>query len=72
MPGRDRTGPLGQGPGYGRGMGRGQGQGRGRFAAVPGGSCICPNCGNIIAHVVGQPCIEQSCPNCDARMTRNM
>jgi hypothetical protein len=75
MPRGDGTGPTGKGPGMGRGMGRGQGQGRGRmggpFAAGPGGSCVCPNCGATVAHVVGQPCNQSSCQKCGTKMTRS-
>ncbi len=74
MPRGDGTGPTGQRRGGGRGMGRGQGQGRGRmggpFAAGPGGSCVCPNCGTTAAHVVGQPCNQKTCPKCGTAMTR--
>ena len=73
MPRGDGTGPRGQGAGTGRGMGRGQGGGRGRgggFAAGPGGYCICPNCGERIAHQLGTPCFEQQCPKCGTAMTR--
>ena len=74
MPRGDGTGPAGQGPGTGRSRGQGARPGRGRmggpFAAGPGGSCICPNCGQRVAHVAGQPCNALSCPKCGARMTR--
>jgi len=74
MPRGDGTGPAGQRPGRGRRMGRGQGRGRGRmsgpFAAGPGGSCVCPNCGASITHVAGQPCNATSCPKCGTKMTR--
>ncbi|MBA7650871.1 hypothetical protein ES703_58684 [subsurface metagenome] len=64
MPRGNGTGPTGQGPGTGRGMGQGQGRGRmgGPFAAGPGGNCVCPNCGQKVAHVAGQPCNAKSCP----------
>jgi hypothetical protein len=76
MPRGDGTGPSGQGPGTGRGQGKGQGQGQGKgrmggpFAAGPGGSCVCPNCGATVAHTVGQPCNAISCPKCGTQMTR--
>ena len=105
MPGRDRTGPMGEGAqtgraagdcgdtaesqtpsdgargGFGRGFGRrganrGQGQGRrmgrrrGFGPAASDEQCICPSCGHKIAHVAGQPCTQQVCPNCNAPMTR--
>ncbi len=73
MPRGNGTGP-GQGCGTGRGMGRGQSQGRGLmggpFAAGPGGNCLCPNCGNTVPHIVGQPCNQKVCPKCGTRMTR--
>ncbi|RLC27844.1 MAG: hypothetical protein DRH32_09795, partial [Deltaproteobacteria bacterium] len=59
----------GQGPGSGRGAVRGQGRGGG-FAAGPGGNCICPNCGEKIAHKMGGACYEQQCPKCGTAMTR--
>jgi len=72
MPRKDGTGPKGQGPGSGKGSGRsgsGRGQGGG-FAAGPGGSCICPNCGERVPHQLGTPCFEQVYPKCGAAMTR--
>lgn len=73
MPRGDGTGPIGQGPGTGRGMGQGQGRGRmgGPFAAGPGGNCVCPNCGETVAHIAGQPCNQISCPKCGTKMTRS-
>jgi uncharacterized protein len=79
MPGKDGTGPLGQGPiagaGRGQGAGGGMGQGgRGRmggaFSAGPGGECICPGCDYKIAHVAGQPCSDKKCPKCGAKLIR--
>jgi hypothetical protein len=78
MPSKDKTGPRGQGPKTGRGMGksggRGQGgsrQGRGGgFGAGPGGTCVCPNCGERAPHQTGSPCYEQKCPTCGTAMTR--
>ena len=55
----------------GRGGGGGRGRGRmGGFAAGPGGSCVCPNCGYHTPHVIGTPCYQQTCPKCGSRMTR--
>ena len=71
MPGGDRTGPKGQGPGTGRGQGRGSGRGRGGgFGTGPGGFCVCPNCGERATHELGTPCYEQKCPKCGTAMTR--
>jgi predicted Fe-Mo cluster-binding NifX family protein len=70
-------GGLGMGGGRGggaRGQGRGQGRGAGRmggaFAAGPGGFCVCPKCGEKVAHAAGQPCLQMLCPKCGAPMTR--
>ena len=73
MPGGNGTCPLGQGPGTGRGMGRGGGRGRmggNRPGAGPGGNCLCPNCKLSVAHKVGVPCYNMSCPKCGAKMVR--
>jgi hypothetical protein len=72
----DRTNPVRKNEQTGRGRGRRRRQGQGRgwmggpFAAGPGGDCVCPNCGNKIAHVAGKPCNQQTCPKCGVRMTR--
>ncbi|MBW2989061.1 DUF134 domain-containing protein [Candidatus Woesearchaeota archaeon] len=63
MPGRDGTGPRGQGPIAGRGMGRGQGYGG-------PSACRCPKCGEEIPHVRGNPCTSQKCPKCGSMMVR--
>ena len=71
MPRGDGTGPAGQGPGTGRGTGRGGGKGRqGRFAAGPGGKCVCPKCGKAVPHKRGAPCTQIVCPDCGTNMTR--
>ncbi len=73
MPRGNGTGPAGGGgPGTGRGRGVGQGRGRmgGPFAAGPGGSCVCPQCGKKIVHAPGQPCNKLTCPDCGVVMTR--
>jgi len=55
----------------GRGLGRGLGRGRmGGFAQGPGGECVCPKCGNRVAHQIGTPCYQQKCPKCGSPMTR--
>jgi len=71
MPRKDGTGPAGQGPGTGRGMGKGGGRGRmGGFGMGAGGNCVCPNCGNKVAHQIGVPCYQVKCTNCGQPMTR--
>lgn len=73
MPGRDGTGPLGQGPvrGIGAGMGRGgRGRMRGNMAAGPGGYCVCPNCKETVPHKPGTPCSSMFCPKCGSGMVR--
>ncbi len=71
MPGGFGMG-SGRGGGQGRGAGGGAGRGRmrGPFAAGPGGVCLCPNCGEKLPHVPGQPCNQQKCPKCGAPITR--
>jgi hypothetical protein len=73
MPRGDGTGPRGQGARTGRGM-RGQGGGGrskgGGFAAGPGGYCVCPNCGERVAHQLGTPCYDLHCSNCGTAMVR--
>ena len=76
MPRGDGTGPMGKGPRGGGGRGRGQGGGgRGRMggdAAGPAGFCICPECGKKVEHQRGVPCNTLSCPECKAKMTREL
>ena len=65
----------GQGGGQGGGRGRGQGGGRGRMGgtrpgAGPAGDCICPGCGEKVAHRQGIPCQEEHCPVCGAKLLR--
>lgn len=71
MPGKDGTGPFGQGFGRGRqgGFGRGAGGGN-RPGAGPAGNCVCPNCGTETTHQAGVPCYSISCPKCGTKMIR--
>lgn len=59
-----------QGENRGQGQGRRMGRRRGFGAAASDEPCVCPSCGHKIAHVAGQPCSQQVCPSCKARMTR--
>ena len=75
MPRGDSTGPFGQGPGTGRGSGRGQGRNFSGFSGGtpgrgPDGYCLCPACGNKLAHQLGTPCTSVSCSKCGAKMVR--
>jgi predicted Fe-Mo cluster-binding NifX family protein len=76
---RSDTMPRGFGMGSGRGGGGGRGRGaggsgRGRMggpaAGGPGGSCVCPSCGEKMPHTAGQPCNQVACPKCGTKMTR--
>lgn len=71
---RNRSGQgCSAGQGQGRGAGAGQGQGRGggnKPGSGPGGNCVCPSCGHKEPHVVGQRCINQTCPECGTKMIR--
>lgn len=57
--------------GKGRGAGAG-GRGRmgGPLAAGPGGTCVCPKCGETLPHTTGQQCKQVACPKCGTAMTR--
>ncbi|WP_440953666.1 DUF134 domain-containing protein [Methanococcoides sp. FTZ1] len=80
MPGKDGTGPMGQGPARGQNQGQGQTQGqgcgrgfrggKGTGTAGPGGECVCPNCGHQQAHQAGVPCPQVKCPECGKTMVR--
>jgi hypothetical protein len=42
-----------------------------RQGAGPGGNCICPQCGEKVAHKRGTPCYEVECLKCNTRMVRD-
>ncbi|AWW26203.1 hypothetical protein [Acetobacterium sp. KB-1] len=65
MPGKDGTGPIGDGSIGGGGGRRGQGNSFGAPAY-----CICPQCGERVAHQAGLPCTSVKCPKCQALMIR--
>jgi len=71
--GKGAGGCGGGGKGRGRGCG-GAGMGRGRrgggMGAGPAGSCVCPNCGERVAHSPGVPCSSLQCPKCGTQMIR--
>jgi hypothetical protein len=71
MPRGDGTGPSGTGPSQ-RGARRRAGGGRmsGETGMGPGGSCICPKCGEKVAHTAGIPCNELKCEKCGTAMVR--
>lgn len=75
MPGRDRTGPLGQGNVRRRNFGDRLGMDSRRtiniYAVGPGGHCKCPDCGYIIPHSSAQPCNLKQCPKCGTAMARD-
>jgi len=65
----------GEGSGRGKGRGQGSGQGRGRMGgnrsgAGPAGYCVCPGCGEKVAHQAGVPCYSVICSKCGAKMVR--
>jgi predicted amidophosphoribosyltransferase len=35
-----------------------------------GGHCLCPKCGERIAHRRGVPCQDEHCPRCGAKLLR--
>ena len=55
MPGRDGTGPVGDGRG-------------GRFNQEASGNCLCPKCGEKVPHRAGFPCTTVKCPKCQTAM----
>jgi hypothetical protein len=63
--------PRGDGTGPPRGSsGRGGRMGGNRAGTGPGGNCICPSCGEKVAHKQGTPCYNQVCPKCGTKMVR--
>ena len=47
----------------------GIGLGRNRIVK-DSGYCFCPNCGYTTAHMLGVPCFQLICPNCNIRLIR--
>ena len=60
-PGGSETGPAGKGSGN---------LSREKWAAGPGGFCVCPKCGAKKQHERGIPCSQFLCPACNCSMTR--
>jgi hypothetical protein len=69
-------GGRGQGQGGGKGYRHGAGEGGGgrgggnKPMSGPGGNCVCPKCGHKEPHQAGKRCIDQTCPECGAKMMR--
>jgi hypothetical protein len=63
MPKGNGTGPPKEGE-------QGRGRKGGPQAAGPGRLCVCLKCGHRIPHVAGQPCDEEYCAECGAKMKR--
>ena len=50
--------------------GKGKGRMGGRFAAGPGGNCICPKCNYKTPQTRGVPCRSKKRPKCGTLMIR--
>jgi hypothetical protein len=61
MPGKDGTGPVGNGKG---------GRMGGPVSAGPEGMCVCPTCGTQVKHDRARPCSSMKCPKCGSLMIR--
>lgn len=58
-------------PGWRRGRCRGRRRGAGWGGrGAPGGTCVCPQCGNRAPHSPGTPCATLRCEKCGATMIR--
>lgn len=63
--------PQGDGTGSAAGCnGRGGKMKSDRAGRGPVGTCICPVCGTKAPHRRGEPCYEQTCSKCGAKMVR--
>ena len=65
MPRGDGTGPRGPGPGRGMGQSSGRAVGRGQMGGRElgtGGGCVCPDFGHRVAHKIGTPGSDLTCP----------
>jgi len=56
-------------PGRQSDLGRGRGQGN-KPGSGPSGNCVCPKCGTVVNHRVGQRCMDIPCPKCGTPMAR--
>lgn len=65
MPNYDGTGPRGIGSMSGRRNPGGREQGQGLGGSF---NCVCPNCGESVAHAKGNPCSQTKCPKCGTMM----
>jgi hypothetical protein len=64
--------PRGEGIGpYGPGRPAGAGRGQRRRGVGPRGECLRPQCVHRQPHERGQPCSQQVCVKCGARMVRS-
>jgi hypothetical protein len=43
---------------------------RGTGIMGPGGTCVCPDCGERVRHEFAEPCREVRCPACGKKMVR--
>ena len=70
--GRDAIAQGGESGGSGTGpAGKGSGNlSPEKWAAGPGGFCVCPKCGSRKQHERGIPCSQFRCPECNCSMNR--
>jgi hypothetical protein len=68
--GQGSGGQKGKGRGGKSGVGSGSAAGIGGRRGGPGGSCVCPSCGQKEPHLRGTPCIDMHCSKCGHAMVR--